>query len=133
MLQRHDDALNRHDLDGVLALYTSKSVVLGTGPGERYQGQDEIRVAYTEFFKDFDKGTLSSNCYWKDGDVIGNAAWAAASCKLSDSLNKKPREFELNVSTALQKTSGKWQFSVLHFSQLIGGTQKQTDLQNGRR
>jgi ketosteroid isomerase-like protein len=122
LLQQHDDAMNHQDLEGLLALYSPgpKTVILGTGPGERYQGTDEIRAAYLEFFKDFDKGTQSRECYWKDGDINGNSAWIAANCKFTDSLKKKPREYELNVSGALQKANGKWQFSMLHFSELIG-------------
>src|SRR5262245_41699457 len=59
LLKKHDDALNQHNLSGLLALYSPspKTVILGTGPGEKYQGKDEIKAAYTEIFKDFDKGT----------------------------------------------------------------------------
>jgi len=74
LLRRHDAAMNQHDLDGVLQLYARRpsTVLLGTGPGKRYQGAAEIRTAYTEFFKDFDKGSLSANCNWKDG---GGGGW----------------------------------------------------------
>ena len=56
MLKKHDEALNQHNLEGVLALYapSPKTVMLGTGPGEKYQGKAEIKTAYTEIFKDFD-------------------------------------------------------------------------------
>src|SRR5262245_18443464 len=65
LLRKHDEALNQHDLDGLMALYSSnpKTVLIGTGPGEKFQGIAEIRNAYTEMFKDFDKGTLNHNCY----------------------------------------------------------------------
>src|SRR5262245_59534275 len=87
LLQKHDDAMNRHDLDGVIALYSSnpRTVMIGTGPGERFQGQAEIRNAYSQMFKDFDKGTLNHNCYWKDGRASGNLVWGAFMCKFSDS------------------------------------------------
>jgi hypothetical protein len=54
LLEKHDGALNQHNLEGILALYapSPKTVVLGTGPGEKFQGQDEIKLAYTEIFKD---------------------------------------------------------------------------------
>ena len=60
LLKKHDEALNQHNLEGLLALYapSPRTVTLGTGPGEKYQGKAEIKAAYTEIFKDFDKGTL---------------------------------------------------------------------------
>src|SRR5262245_11906568 len=137
LIQQHDDALNQHDLEKLLSLYAPgpRTVILGTGPGERYQGRDEIRTAYTEFFKDFDKGTLTRECYWKDGEVTGTTtAWVAAMCKFNDSLAKKPREYEINLSASLQKSNNRWQFTLLHFSQLIGTPpEKQTVSQDGRR
>lgn len=76
LLSKHDEALKQHDLNGIMALFAPgpKTVVLGTGPGEKYQGAQKIREAYGEIFKDFDKGTLTHNCYWKDGAVSGNMA-----------------------------------------------------------
>jgi ketosteroid isomerase-like protein len=87
MLKKHDDAMNKHDLDGVVVLYSSnpKTVMMGTGPGEKFQGVAEIRTAYAEMFKDFDKGTLDHTCYWKDGRSSGNVAWGGFMCKLADS------------------------------------------------
>jgi len=123
LLKKHDAAMNQHDLNGVIELYAkgSNTVLLGTGPGEKFEGLEEIRTAYTEIFKDFDKGSLDANCYWKDGGVIGTAAWGAAMCKVSDSSGSKKREYELNVSAVLEKQSGRWLFRMLHFSNLTGG------------
>jgi hypothetical protein len=69
LLRKHDEALNQHNLEGLLSLYapSPKTVMLGTGPGEKFQGKAEIKTAYTEIFKDFDKGTMTHSCYWKDG------------------------------------------------------------------
>ena len=123
LLGKHDDAMNRHDMEAVLALFApapAKPVMLGTGPGERYQGAAEIKVAYTEFFKDFDKGSLNHNCYWKEGGSSGNLAWGAAMCKLSDSHDGKKREYELNVSAVAEKQKGNWYFVMLHYSNLTG-------------
>ncbi len=124
LLGKHDDAMNRQDLNAVLALYApapARPVLLGTGPGERYQGSAEIRNAYTEFFKDFDKGTLTHNCYWKDGGSNGNQAWGVAMCKFSDSHGGKNREYELNVSAVAEKQKGNWYFVMVHCSNLTGG------------
>jgi ketosteroid isomerase-like protein len=122
MLKKHDEAMNQHDIDGVLALYSSnpKTVMIGTGPGEKFQGQAEIRDAYLEMFKDYDKGTLNHNCYWKDGRGSGNVVWGAFMCKFSDSKGDKKREYELNVSAVAEKQGGKWQFVMLHYSNLVG-------------
>jgi ketosteroid isomerase-like protein len=122
MLKKHDDAMNQHDLDGVMALYSSnpKTVMIGTGPGEKFQGEAEIRSAYTEMFKDFDKGTLNHACYWKDGRGSGDVVWGAFMCKFSDSKGGKNREYELNVSTVAEKQAGKWQLVMLHYSNLVG-------------
>jgi uncharacterized protein (TIGR02246 family) len=122
MLRKHDDAMNQHDLDGVMALFlpNPKTVIIGTGPGEKFQGPEEIRAAYSEMFKDYDKGTLTHNCYWKDGRSSGNVAWGAFMCKLSDSKGGKNRDYELNVSAVAEKQEGKWQFVMLHYSNLVG-------------
>jgi hypothetical protein len=67
LLQKHDNALNQLDLDGIMSVFAPSAniVVLGTGPGERWSGKDEIKGAYTEIVKDFDKGTATHDCYWK--------------------------------------------------------------------
>ena len=124
LLGKHDEAMNQHNLNAILALFAPgpKTVILGTGAGERYQGSAEIKAAYTEYFKDFDKGTLTHNCYWKEGGGSGNLAWAAAQCKFSDSRGEKKREYELNVSAVVEKQGGTWYFVLLHFSNLTGGS-----------
>lgn len=123
LLQKHDDALNQHDLDGVMSVFapTAKTVVMGTGPGERWQGKDEIRAAYTEIFKDFDKGTSTRDCSWRTGEISGATAWLASVCKFSDSKGGQKRDYELNVSGVFRKIGGKWYFQSLHYSNLTGG------------
>lgn len=123
LLQKHDNALNQHDLDGIMSVFapTTNIVVLGTGPGERWSGKDEIRGAYSEIIKDFDKGTATRDCYWKTGEIHGDTAWVASMCKFADSKDGKKREYELNVSGVLRRISGQWYFQSLHFSNLTGG------------
>jgi uncharacterized protein (TIGR02246 family) len=123
LLARHDEALNQHDLDGVMKLFDPgpKTVIMGTGPGEKYQGTDQIRDAYTHIFDDFDKGTAKHDCYWKTGDVRGDTAWMDAMCKFSDSKGGKPREYELNVSGVAVKKGNQWYFQSLHYSNVTGG------------
>ena len=47
LLKAHDEALNQHHLDALLALYapSPKTVMLGTGPGEKFQGAEELKAA----------------------------------------------------------------------------------------
>lgn len=120
LLKKHDEAMNKHDLEGIVALFAPgpKTVILGTGPGERYQGLEEIKTAYTHFFEAFDKGTQKRECYWKDGGGSNSAKWGAVMCKFTDSKEGKKREYELNVSGVLEKEGDHWQFVMMHFSNL---------------
>jgi uncharacterized protein (TIGR02246 family) len=121
LLEKHDEALNQHDLDAILALFApgEKTTMIGTGPGERWVGKDEIRAAYTEFLKEFDKGSLAHRCDWKTGDVKGDVAWGAAMCTMADALDERKRSFDLNVTAVAEKQGGRWLFRALHFSNLI--------------
>ena len=94
-------------------------------PGEKFQGKAEIKTAYTEIFKDFDKGTMTHSCYWRDGGGSGNMVWGAAMCKLADAKGEKKREYELNLSMVAEKQRGKWQFVLLHYSNVVGNTPNQ--------
>ena len=119
-IARHDKALNDKNVDAVLATFSNdpKTVFLGTGQGERFVGQQAIREAYTEIVKDYDPGTLDSNCDWKAGgiDPAGTTAWVAATCQVKDSLKNVKREYVLNVSGALEKQGNDWRFVMLHMS-----------------
>jgi uncharacterized protein (TIGR02246 family) len=130
LLVKHDKALNDQNLDAVLSTFSTnpKTVVLGTGQGERFVGRDEIRQAYTEIFKDYDKGTLVSPCDWKSGeaDESGKMAWLAATCQATDSQKGVKREYVLNVSATVVKQDGGWRFVMLHMSNMTGGPPPQT-------
>src|SRR3954451_19297933 len=60
VLAKHDKALGEKNLDSVLETFAPapNMVVLGTSPAERWVGPQEIKVAYTEIFKDYDPGTM---------------------------------------------------------------------------
>jgi ketosteroid isomerase-like protein len=120
MLAKHDQALNEKNIEAVMSTFSTNSntVVLGTGEGERFVGRQAIKEAYTEIFKDYDPGTLVSNCEWKTGetDAAGTSAWLAATCKLQDSMKNKRRDYVLNVSGALEKQGDSWRFVMLHMS-----------------
>lgn len=120
VLQKHDKALNDKNLDALMSTFSSdpKTVMLGTGEGERYLGQQTIRDAYTEIVKDYDAGTLVTECDWKTGgmDAAGTTAWVAATCSCEDSLKGVKRKYVLNVSGALTKEGNDWRFVMLHMS-----------------
>jgi ketosteroid isomerase-like protein len=125
MLATHDKALNDQNLDAVMATFSTdpKVVVLGTGQGERFVGTEAIRNAYTEIFRDYDKGTLVTNCDWKSGDVDagGKMAWLAATCQASDSMKGKKRDYVLNVTATVIKQDAGWKFISLHMSNNTSG------------
>jgi len=118
VLEKHDKALGEKNLDAVLETFAPapNTVVLGTGPSERWVGAQEIRAAYTEIFKDYDPGTMKVNCDWKTGNSDGASAWLAATCVAKDSLKGQAREYPLNVSAAMVKQDGRWRFTMLHMS-----------------
>lgn len=120
MLAKHDQALNDKNIEAVMLTFSTNpnTVLLGTGDGERFVGRDAIKEAYTEIFKDYEPGTLISNCDWKTGetDTTGTHAWLAATCKLQDAMKDKKREYVLNVSAALEKQGADWRFVMLHMS-----------------
>ena len=126
VLKRHDRALNDKNLDALVATFSSdpKTVMLGTGEGERYVGQQTIREAYTEIMKDYDPGTLVANCDWKTGgiDDAGTTAWLGATCSCEDSLKGVKRNYVLNVSGALEKEGSEWHFVMLHMSNVTKPT-----------
>ena len=126
VLAAHDKALNDKNLDAVMNTFSTdgNTVMLGTGAQERWMGPQEIRAAYTEIFKDYDPGTLQTDCSgWKSGgaDDAGTMAWLAATCDAKDSLQGKPREYKLNVSATVAKQDGQWRFVVLHMSNAYEG------------
>lgn len=123
LLNQHDEALNKKDLTALMNLYAdgSNTVVMGTGPGERYQGKDQIRNAFEHIVKDFDTGSQTRDCYWKTGGINGNMAWVSAMCKMGDARNKKKRSFELNVSAVFEKISEKWLLRSMHYSNVVAG------------
>lgn len=118
MLTRHDKALSEHDLEGLMATYSPSStiVLLGTGAGERWIGQEEIADAYTHFFMDFDQGTLSTECTWSSADIRGDVASLLAMCNFTDYLKNLKREYAINISAVVEKIEDQWYFVSFHFS-----------------
>ena len=113
-------AISEKDMDACLAAYAPgpNSLMLGTGPGERWVGPEEIRTAHEEFFKDFD--TETSKPTWRMVQVSGDVAWIAGMSEVVDYDKNVKNEFFLNVSGVLQKIDGKWRIVQFHFSNLTG-------------
>jgi uncharacterized protein (TIGR02246 family) len=109
-------AISEKDIDACLAAYAPgpNSLMLGTGPGERWVGPEEIRSAHEEFFKDFD--TETSKPTWRMVQVSGDIAWMAGMSEVVDYDKNVKNEFFLNVSGVLQKIDGKWRIVQFHFS-----------------
>ena len=118
LLAQHDKAFTSQDIEGVLKLYApgTKTVVLGTGAGEIFLGKDEIRNAYQHFFEDFDKGKQEFEYGFVTGDVLGSAAWLAATGKLTLTKGADRRETGLNVSLTFAKIKGAWYITSFHYS-----------------
>jgi hypothetical protein len=95
-----------------------KTVMLGTGPGERWLGLEAIREAHLRFFDSFD--SEESKATWRIAQIDGNVAWGASMRVVTDYYKNIKREFYLNISAVLVKKDGKWQISMFHFSNLTG-------------
>lgn len=53
VIERFNDAFNRHDLDGIMALMTDDCIFENTSPapdGARHEGQAAVRAAWAELF-----------------------------------------------------------------------------------
>lgn len=53
MVQRFNDACDRHDVDAMMALMTNDCVFENTRPapdGERFEGHDRVREFWVQFF-----------------------------------------------------------------------------------
>lgn len=119
-IEAHNRALNSHDLKGVMAAYAAGQniVLMGTGPGEYYVGEDAIGGAYNQFFTKFEPNTLNFK-----SDVVtfgsrGNVAWFAVSTSIEGSAQSEKKERSFNISGTLEKVKGKWRIVSMHFSRL---------------
>jgi uncharacterized protein (TIGR02246 family) len=123
MLRRHDQALSEQDLATVMATYAPEGtiVLMGTGPGERWVGKEEIEDAYMHFFQDFDPGSLRTECTWHSLDTQGTISWLMIMCHFTDYLKNQKRDYALNISAVLEKQEDQWYFRTFHFSNLTGG------------
>ncbi len=123
LISKYHQALKSQDLAEVVSTYApgSSTVLLGTGPGERWLGQQEIKDAYEHFFADYDRGTMTIDCGSQASGIKQNLAWLIAVCDFTDSLKGKKRKYGVNISAVAEKQDGAWHFRTFHFSNLTGG------------
>ncbi|MDB4303747.1 nuclear transport factor 2 family protein [Desulfosarcina sp.] len=115
-VQKHRQAFKEKDIDGVIALYAEDAVLMGTGPGERFVGQEEIRNAHMEYFKAFDKeeSTLTWHKTGKNGDVV----WVSGMTHIRSFFKNNKRDFAINWTSVLSKQDGTWKFVQRHISNI---------------
>lgn len=117
IIKTHNQAFDNKDIDAVMGFYAPDAILMGTGPGERYDGTDEIREAHAHFFESYDK--QRSELTWHKTWINGDVAWVMAMKQYTLYNKNVKNEFALNWSVVLEKRDGKWVFVSLHFSNLV--------------
>ena len=120
LLRAHDEAFTNQDLNGVLACFTEKAAIMGSGPGEIWSGPDEIKVAYQHFFEGFDKGEQNFEYQFRIGGLTSEMGWMMTAGNVNGKKDGKEFAFPLNLSLTVKKTEGKWLVAAYHFSTLTG-------------
>src|SRR6516162_2300827 len=120
LLKAHDEAFTNQDLNGVMACFTEKASIMGTGPGEIWSGSDEIKVAYEHFFEGFDKGEQKFEYQFRIGGVTPEMGWLMASGNVTGKKDGKDFAYPLNISLTVAKKEGKWRVAAMQFSTLTG-------------
>ncbi len=126
VVEQHNKAFNAQDLKGVMDTYASDPnvVLMGTGPGESYVGEEAIGGAYSQFFSRFDANTLNFKYDWILTASKGSFAWFAVTTTMEGMAKNERKERALNMSGALEKVKGNWRIVAMHFSRL-GAEQQQ--------
>ncbi len=126
VVEQHNKSFGAQDLKGVMDTYASSPevVLMGTGPGEVYVGDEAIGGAYGQFFNRFDANTLNFSYDWALAASTGNFAWFAVTTTISGAVKGEKKERVFNMSGTLEKLKGKWRFLGVHFSRL-GAEQQQ--------
>ena len=120
LLKAHDEAMTGHDMDGVLATFASDGVIIGSGPGELWSGTEEIKGAYENFFKGFDKGAQKFHYNHRFGGLSADMGWLVASGEINAKKDGKEIAFPINISMTVAKSGSDWKIAAMHFSTLTG-------------
>jgi ketosteroid isomerase-like protein len=126
LVEQHNKAFSAQDLKGVMDLYSSdpNAVLMGTGPGESYVGDEAIGGAYDQFFSRFDANTLTFKYDWVAVGSRGTVAWFGVTTTIEGVVKNEKKERVFNMSGALENVKGKWRMVSLHFSRLGAEQQK---------
>ena len=116
LLQRYDEAFANQDLDGVMACFSEKAALMGTGPGEIWSGPDEIKAAHQHFFDGFDKGEQRFDYEFHLGDIKSDSGWMLTSGNVTGKQEGEEYVFPVNISLTVVKDGGKWLVAAMHFS-----------------
>lgn len=114
------EAISAKDLDGCMEAFSADpdTIMLGTGPGERWVGPEEIADAHQHFVASFDSETAHRT--WSLGKMQGDVAWFAAMFEVAQYTKNMKNEYFLNMSGVMVKEEGEWKITLVHFSNLTG-------------
>jgi len=120
VIEQHNLALNAQNIKGIMSIYSSdpSTVLMGTGPGEAYVGEEGLSGAYNQIFNRFKADTLSFKYDWVATGSKGDIAWFAVTTTMSGIVNNEQKERAFNMSGLLRKDKGKWRIVSMHFSRL---------------
>jgi ketosteroid isomerase-like protein len=120
VIEQHNMALNAHNIKGIMSIYSSypNTVLMGTGPGETYVGEEGLSGAYNQIFNRFKADTLSFKYHWVATGSKDDIAWFAVTTTMSGVVNNEQKERAFNMSGLLQKEKSKWRIVSMHFSRL---------------
>ena len=119
------EAFSNRDLEGCLAAFTKskKTLLMGTGPGERWVGTKEIGEAHKEMFKVSEKESFERK--WSLVAARRNVAWTASETVITDTVDGKERKFVLHTTAVWVLREDKWQIALKHCSNLTGPAREQ--------
>ena len=110
--------MSAHDLEAVLATFGDEAAVMGTGPGEMWQGKKELKTAYEHFFMVFDKTKQDFKYKFRVGGLSTDMGWLMASGEVVGERDGKKFAYPLNVSLMVDKSGEDWKIGAMHFSTL---------------
>ena len=125
--QNQHKALDAHDADAVMMTYADSNdiMLMGTGPGEHWIGQEEIKDAYAHFMEGFDAHTMQVECVDGAGSRADSVVWFTAVCNFGEQKGDEPRAYVLNLSAVAVQEGDAWRFHTMHFSHLTGEPEAQ--------
>ncbi|MCB1812697.1 MAG: SgcJ/EcaC family oxidoreductase [Candidatus Competibacteraceae bacterium] len=121
--QSQHKALDAHDTDALMMTYSDSDdiMLMGTGPGEHWIGQEEIKDAYAHFMEGFDAHTMQVECVDGAGSKTDTVVWFTAVCSFTEKKGEEQRSYVLNLSAVAVQEGTDWRFHTMHFSHLTGG------------